>query len=91
MISVGNINHIIEFLDGLEQRAELVKSHVFLKKRKDAKEIISNVNKTLDRAINIRKELSQEEPNMVYVEQELNNINKDKDELTSILNKGGIL
>ena len=84
MISVGNINHIIEFLDGLEQRAELVKSHVFLKKRKDAKEIISNVNKTLDRAINIRKELSQEE-------QELNNINKDKDELTSILNKGGIL
>lgn len=91
MISYGNINYIKEFLDGLEQRAELVKSHVFLKNRKDAKEIITNVNKTLDRTMNIREELGQEEPDMKYVEQELDNINKDKEELKGILNRGGIM
>lgn len=91
MISCGNVNYIKEFLDGLEQRAELVKSHVFLKSRKDAKEIIANVNKTLDRTMNIREELSQEEPDMKYIKQELDNINKDKEELKDILNKGGIL
>ena len=88
MILSENIDYIKEFLDGLEQRAELVKSHIFLKERKDANKIITNINKTLDRAMNIREELSQEEPDMEYINQELSNIGKDKDELKDIMKEG---